>query len=160
MAFARRYTPVPPMPARTSRWSRAQLVAELRRLERASPGPVRASDVRARASLLYREVLRHFGSMAKARSAAGLVAVPSTRKRWTPELVIAELRRLHRRGVPLTLWSLRTSGLGFIGDAARTWCGGIVRARRLAGLPEPRTRWRSKQAWDEDRVVEAILDRK
>lgn len=146
------------MPARTRRLSAKEVLAELRRMQTVSKGPLTTALISSYSRSLYRDLLRHYGSVKAARKAARLSPPQPSRKRWTEGAVILELRRLYRKGVRLTAWNMRNSGYGPVLDAAKVYCGGLPRARRLAGLPDPRKERARPQPWDEERVIEEILE--
>jgi len=146
------------MPARTRKLSASEVLAELRRIQAVLKEPLTATLMNSRWKSVYKEVLRHYGSVEAARKAAGLPPPPPSRKRWTQETVTVELKRLYQEGVRLTSWNMRNSGYGAVVDAAIAYCGGLPRARMLAGLPEPRKERTKPQPWDEERVIEEILD--
>lgn len=108
----------------------------------------------------YRGVIAHFGGMAAARRAAK-VTEPNRPRQWSALRVINELRQVHRAGrVRMTTNALKTAGYEPLVAAMRKYIGSIVRARRLARIPEPGTRPTDVfERWDEDRVVGEIRDR-
>jgi hypothetical protein len=106
---------------------------------------------------LYDDLLHHFGSIMEARRAAGLAQAPYPR-RWTAERVVAEIRRLHRRGIVIRHEDLIDAGREDLAGAIRVYLGSIVRARILARVPHPERRLFEPEAWDEDRVVSEIVD--
>jgi hypothetical protein len=128
-------------------------LAELRRLHRRA----RAIPVTELPGNLYDAILQHFGSIRTAREAIGVVA-PSRARKWSRERVLAELRRLHHRGMQLTTTNLRRER-GLLG-AIKNHVGTIREARALAGIPEPE--WRSSaptNTWDDLEVVRVIEQR-
>lgn len=140
------------MPRRRSKSDAA--LSALRRIAR--DGQVSAAQVRATHPNLYADLLREFRTFSEARRRAGL-APPSPRRVWSLRRVILELRELHRAGVRTSVPGLRAEGRADLATAAATYAGGIQRARRLAGLPEPAlNRTTVEQAWDASRVVAAI----
>jgi len=146
------------MPARKRKLSAREVLVELRRMQEDSREPLSVEIIRKHWRSLYTDLLRHYGSVKEARKAARLPSPPPARKRWTEEMVIAELRRLYRKGVRLTQWNMRNSGYGPLVDAAAAYCGGLPRARLIAGLPDPKRMRTPSEPWDEERVIEEILD--
>lgn len=122
-------------------------------------GPVGSVDIQQRASNeLYTSLLRHFGSLDAARAAAAVDAPVPHNLKWTRERVIAELQRLHRRGVRLTDAGLIKAGARGLANAVRTFCGSLPRARRLARVPDPAPSIIERRVWDEATVVGEILE--
>src|SRR5262245_15382776 len=82
-------------------------------------------------------------------------------RRWTPELVLQELRQLDRRRVRLTSYGLLDAGHTSRLGAVQRHCGSLVRARRLAGIPDPEPRFTAeRQRWDDDTVIHEIRRRR
>jgi hypothetical protein len=95
---------------------------------------------------------RRFGSWRKALSAAGLDLPQKQTTQWTRELVIAEIRRWHERGLSLTrVWEEYST----LSAAAGRHFGGWHQAIAAAGLEAPR----NVRKWTRDRVVKAIRER-
>jgi hypothetical protein len=135
--------------------SREEAIAEFRRLALLSQTPLGAIDL---PNGLWFALRRHFGSIDKAREAAG-VAGPDLTRRWSRETVIDELRRLHRAGVRITDLGMKDDHADVLG-AIREYFDGIVEARRAARIPEPAPLVHGKrQRWDEIRVVAEIEER-
>jgi len=137
--------------------SRSALIGRLRHLDRVSPTPICATDL---SQPLWFALRRHFGSIANARRIAGIRA-PELERRWSKANVVAEIRRLHQRGVRITDLALKDGHAGLL-TAIREYFGSIVTARRAARVPEPAPLPRKKrQRWDEARVIAEIeeLDR-
>jgi hypothetical protein len=104
-------------------------------------------------------LVHHFGSVSSARHAAGL-SDPVPPRKWSLELVIEEVRRLHNDGIWIRDHDLTQAGHADLVGAIREYAGGIVRVRRLANVPEPPRRVPAEiEIWDEARVVDEILDR-
>ncbi len=136
--------------------SRAKALERLREATRRAGRPVPSDELPAslRASLLH-----HWGSLRAARRAAG---VPPLRhpRRWTLERVVSEIRRVHRQGVRIVQRDLHEARRADLASAIRVYAGGIRRARRLAGVPDPvRIEETERESWDEARVIEEILAR-
>ena len=106
---------------------------------------------------LYNSLLHHFGGIQRARRAAKLPDPPYP-KRWTEADVITELRRLHDSGITIRFRDLELCGREDLVGAIRVEIGSIIRARRLARIPDPPRAWSEQEHWDEDRVVEDISD--
>jgi hypothetical protein len=74
---------------------------------------------------------RHFGSVAAARSAAGMEPVPSS-KRWSKQTVIAEIRKQVARGERFA---------PRLASACIAYFGSLNAAREAAGVPTVKKRW-------------------
>lgn len=122
---------------------------------RRSGKPLRQADL---PKPLSDALLHHFGSIARARSAAGLAALGRTRQ-WSIERVVAELRKLHRAGVELRMFDLKALGRHDLVSAAAKYAGGLDRARRLAGVPAPERRKGLAPPWDPASIVSEIRSR-
>jgi len=131
--------------------SRAEVIAELRRLSTAAGTTLLATDLPYD---LWLAVRRHFGSIEKARVAAGL-GTPDRARRWSKSKVVAELRRLHAEGVRITDLGLKHEH-GEVLGALRMYFDSIVVARRVSRIPEPVPLGGKRQRWDEIRVVAEI----
>lgn len=97
------------------RWSKESIIAALRESARRSGGHI---DER-----LSWACIRHFGSVPRARQAAG---VRILYRRWTKRTIIAELR---------AKWKDRRVMDAALGFACKRVFGGVPEARRAAGLP-------------------------
>jgi hypothetical protein len=106
---------------------------------------------------LYVDLLHHCGGIQKARRAAGLPD-PAFPRRWNEAEVIEEIRRVYRSGITIRFFDLERAGREDLVGAIRTYVGSIVRARRLARVPHPPRRGFEVDFWDEDRVIEDILE--
>lgn len=136
---------------------RAQLVAELRRIGASEPRFTYDWLHRQDRPLLQR-LLTEFGDLARARKAAGLPPLDPIRK-WTEERLIEEMRGVYRATGALTAKAIIQAGRHDLVGATQAH-GGLIRARRLAGLPEPVPVRRGRgEPWDAERVVSEILDR-
>lgn len=129
-------------------------LAELVALTREAGAPLPSNEL---PHALYNTLLHHFGGIQRARRAAKLPDPPSA-KRWTEADVIAELRRLHNDGLTIRFRDLELCGREDLVGAIRVEIGSIVRARRLARIPDPPRAWSEQERWDEDRVVEDISE--
>lgn len=134
--------------------SKKAALAELAKLTRAAGAPLPSNEIPL---ALYDTLLHHFGGIQRARRAAGLADPPQARQ-WSEADVVAEVRALHRDGVIIRYRDLDRAGREDLIGAIRTYLGSIVRARRLAGVPEPERAKSEQEMWDEDRVIEDILD--
>ncbi len=104
---------------------------------------------------LYLAIRRHFGTMADARRAAKLPELDLSR-RWSEEIVLAELRGLHDAGERITYPALNESHPDLVG-AITMYFGSIFTARRLARVPEPvPLQPRKRQRWTDDLVIAEI----
>jgi hypothetical protein len=127
---------------------------KLRQLERASRRPLQFDEL---GHPLQVAVLQFYGSFLQARLAAKLRPLERPRK-WSQQAVIDAIRRLHRQGVRITSRDLVRAGHQRVERAAACYAGGLRRARRLAGVPDPtRRRPESLQQWDEATVVSEIV---
>jgi hypothetical protein len=125
------------------------ILDQLRALAPAGP----PSAVRALASELDASVLTELGSIATAPAAAGLPAAMPPKRRWSPQAVVDELRRLDALGVRIRERDLRDAGHSGVVQAAQLLCGGLGAARRTAGIVAPRQPLREHEPWDAERVV-------
>lgn len=135
--------------------SRRKALRELAELTEEAGRPLRSYELEIS---LYDALLHHFGSIRGARRAAKLADPPFPR-RWTKKTVVAEIRRLHRSGVTIRYRDLEQADREDLVGGIRVQIGSIVRARRLARVPEPPRRTFEAEMWDEDRVIEEILER-
>jgi hypothetical protein len=120
---------------------------------------VRSIDVqRYGSNELYVSLLRHFGSLRDARAAAAVDPPAPHNLKWTRAKVIADLQRLHRRGIRMTHAGLIKAGARGLCNAARTLFGGLPRARRLARIPAPPPTIIERRTWDEETVIAEILE--
>jgi len=136
--------------------SRRETLDGLVELARGIGRPIVAADIQ-NVPRLYRGVQVHFGTVEGARKAARLPE-PQRSSKWTEASVVAELRRLHRERVRLTVPALREHGHDGLVAAAQMF-GGLQAMRRKAGVPEPSPLPYSRTSWDEDRVTSEILQR-
>lgn len=136
--------------------TRTETLAALRAIAATLDRPLLATDV---PEGLRFSVQRHFGPFDAARDAAGLPH-PDLAYRWSAELVIAELRRLHAAKIRITDQALRTEHTGLL-SAVRRFFSSIAAARRAARIPEPVPLTSKRQKWDDARVIAEIeeLDR-
>ncbi len=136
--------------------TRAQTLAALKEFARQIGRTPMMADVAA-VTQVERGIRKHFGSLAPARKAAGLLMAPPTRK-WTEAKVIAELRRLHQLGAKLSRPALAASRrYDLLGAIALR--GGIQVMRRRAGVPEPKRPRTVRTRWDDARVLDEIRQR-
>jgi hypothetical protein len=121
--------------------------------------PVREADLTRTLAAAAR---RHFGSIEAARNAAKLPH-PAPIRRWTRSAIVADLRREHTKRTRLTIQGLIDARRWDLVAAIHKLIGSIARARRLAGLPDPRRPPRRSapfvRVWDADRVIEEIQKR-
>jgi hypothetical protein len=139
--------------------SREVVLRQLREL--GARGIRRRREIALHAPRLLDAALAHFGTLPRARRAAGLPKIALGRpKKWTRETLAAELRRLHADGVPITTPELKSLRRFDVLNAARQLAGGIPGARRIAGIPDPVRRSRSSdETWNANGVIAEILDR-
>jgi hypothetical protein len=138
------------MPKRGPLLSRAEVIAQLRRLDAAVDAPLKVLEL---PNGLRLAVQRHFGSMEAARAAARIEKLDLSR-RWSREGIVEEIRALHERGVRITEESLKTEQ-GLLAAIGRFFPG-IGEARRAAKVPEPLRIGGKRQRWDEARVIAEI----
>lgn len=134
---------------------RAGVLDELRRIAEDLGRAVESRDL---TEATWRAVRRHFGTMVAARRAAGLPD-PRRNTRWSETLVLDEIRRLSRAGVVITQHELNKRSRSDLVGAISKYVGSIVRARRLARVPDPPPRLGTRERWDEDRVMAEIRAR-
>ena len=134
--------------------AKQQALADLVKLTRQAGAPLPSNEV---PFALYNALLHHFGGIQRARRAAKLPDPPQYRE-WNEVDVIAEIRRLHENGLTIRYRDLELAGREDLVGAIRTYVGSIVRARLLAKVPHPPRRVSVEERWDEDRVVEEILE--
>lgn len=143
------------MPPRSADYTKARTLEELRR--RAANRPLRLNDLPAP---VRRAVQRHWGSMTAARKAAHLPAMPPGRRRlWTPDRIVAEIRRLQRAGQHLSCNAVAKAGRGDLVSAAWERLGGWTRALDLAGVSFTKRRPPAEFVWDAASVVSGIRSR-
>lgn len=136
--------------------ARSRALSELRAAA-GELGSIGVANLRLRASHgLYRALLHHFGTLDAARAAAGVVGPTPKNQHWSQAKVVVGLRRAHRAGVRLTVRGLAAAGYRSLVNAARIYCGNLLRARKLARLPEPAPIIYERIAWDEDTVIAEI----
>ncbi len=131
---------------------RDAVISALRHLAAALGRPPERLDLQREA---HWAVLRWFGSLARARDAAGLAA-PDRNVKWSQQRVLAELRRVSRAGLVITRRNLAAAARHDLIGAIALHVGSLVRARRLARVPGPTYQPHVRQRWDEDRVVSEI----
>jgi len=134
--------------------SKRVALAELVKLTRAAGAPLPSNEV---PFALYNALLHHFGGIHRARRAAKLPDPPQARE-WTQADAIAEVRRLYKAGLTIRYRDLELAGREDLVGAIRTYVGSIVRARVLANVPHPPRAEYVQDRWDEDRVVEDVLE--
>jgi hypothetical protein len=138
---------------------RRESLKRLRALAKQLKRPVTAVDIHPS---LRDALLRNFGTIEKARKAAGLPD-PAPHRKWDYKRALSELRDEHRRGTRLTLRGLIRAKRKDLAHAITEHVGSLPRARRLAGVPEPEELPRRHQpfvkVWDADRVLDEILQR-
>jgi hypothetical protein len=103
-------------------WNRRRVIAALREQHK--------TGARRRDALVNAAAIRYFGSLRAACEAAG---VPLLRTEWSKQALIEELRTRAARGEHRLDERLMA--------ACRTWFGGVVAARRAAGVEVPRVTW-------------------
>lgn len=139
--------------------SRRATIAALVAVKERRAGVLTARDVQKESHALYAALLRHFGSLAAARTVLRARRPPAPNQKWSQAQVLSELKRVARHKIRLVHRELQEAGYRGLCNAAMTYCGGLPRARRLAGVAEPRIRRARRSEWDEDRVLSDILDR-
>ncbi len=133
------------LPYRKPNWSKARIVAALRRRHaRGLPVSQALKDDRSLRSAIY----NHFGSLYQALVAAGIPGARAPR-RWSRKTVVEAILARQQQGLPLE--RSQVDDLGLRQAAAvhfRTWRDALV----AAGIP-------TKPPWSKQRVVQAIRDR-
>lgn len=144
------------MPPRRERAPRAPLMSRARTIEelRALGRDGRVVRHHELPHPLFLAMRVHFGTIAAARRAVGIAAMPRKRT-WSARRVISELRALDREGVRMVVGAILEAGSDGLVYALYKYLGTIDRARRLAGIKKPR-RIRYDDPWTEDRVIEEI----
>lgn len=130
---------------------RKRLIAELRRVAALAQRLTYAWLYRQDRSLLLR-LRNEFGDLARARKAAG-IPPPDPTWKWTQDRISQELRKVHRATGALTVRTIIKAGRRDLAFAIQA-NGGIVRARRLAGLGGQSLRRR----WSRTRVVAELRE--
>jgi transposase len=133
------------LPYRKPNWSKARIVAALRRRHaRGLPVSRAPKGDRSFRSAIY----NHFGSLYQALVAAGMPGARAPR-RWSRKTVVEAIRARQQQG--LSLKRSHVDDLGLRQAAAvhfGTWQDALV----AAGIP-------TKQPWSKQRVLQAIRDR-
>jgi hypothetical protein len=133
------------LPYRKPNWSKARIVAALRRRHaRGLPVSQALKDNRSLRSAIY----NHFGSLYQALVAAEIPGARAPR-RWSRKTVVEAIRARQQQGLPLERSQVDDLGLRQAASVHfRTWRDALV----AAGIP-------TKQPWSKQRVVQAIQDR-
>jgi len=158
------------------RLSRAQVIAGLR--EHAELyGFVTTKSLAMGDPVLRRSIVLHFAGLDAARVAAGVPGAPyrkpakktgpkvGTRpsyvrpRAWTRKRVIDELRRLDSAGRSTRLADLIAAGNVTLVRSAQVELGGLRRARRIAGIAEPKRKAAKRWTWTRQRVIDEITSR-
>jgi hypothetical protein len=143
------------MPRRPVSYSKARAAEDLR--AHAAAGKVlRFNDLPAP---LRRAVHQYWGGMANARRLLRLPALVPGRRSWTTERVIAEIRRLHRKGQHMSQNAVAKAGRMDLLLAAARLFGSWTRAREHAGVQLAKRRSHPKSAWDDTTIVSEIQAR-
>ena len=130
-----------------SGWSLERVVSELRQLHAGGEVITYAALRAAGYGALLSAAERYVGSFSRAIKLAG---IEPARPLWTPDRVLAEIKRLHSEGVELSSEQLTNSGHAGLVQAARRHFGGWPDAVTAAGAPrlpksDPRGR---RRCWD------------
>ena len=136
--------------ARAKLISKEAALAQLRELGRGG----RVVKLRDVPHPLFLALRVHFGTLAAARRAAGVMPV-LPRRRWSTDRVINELRALDRRDVAMRAVDIQEAGTPGLLFGLYKYIGSMKRACRLARVPIPARRFFG-ELWDEDSVIEAI----
>jgi hypothetical protein len=145
-----------PVVERHRKWTRDDVVAELRRLHDRDPSLNNRAAVRAGKRALVNAAVRYFGSWTAA-CAASVPAYTPLLTRWSRELIIDELRRRHASGEVVTSTAI-TRDDPALALAVRNHIGSWARAYRLAGLTPPENaRPPTRVRWNEDMLLSAVL---
>lgn len=136
-------------------WTPTEIVDTLKRLHAANgriTGAMLATERRPHYESLSRSIERHFGNRTRALTALGLTwhrARPQ--QRWSKELVVEEIRRLHREGKALN----RGAAPMALQMAALTYWGSWDAPLAAAGFDPERIR--KTRSWSRERVLAALL---
>lgn len=136
-------------------WTRKRLIAEIRRMHKAGES-LRFTVVHPR---LRGPANRLFGSWQNAVEAAGfnydgLLLV----RRWTPEKVVAAIRKLADEGLPLNLTYVKRHDPALALAARRHFPVSWGKALRAAGF-DPVAHKKPKGPWDKPKALRWVLDR-
>jgi hypothetical protein len=134
-----------PRRLRRRAFTRAEVIARLRARRRAGK-PIYRWAVEADDHHLWYSGDLRFGRWTKALAAAGLKN-DSPRREWTAELVLAAMRRRHRRGESVRPADVQREDMGLY-LAARRRFGSYLRAAKRIGA----TSW-ARKPWTRARVV-------
>jgi hypothetical protein len=116
-------------------------------------GEVRAPRVSHDAPDLHRAALAHFGTFANALREAGIGERPA--RRLTRAALIADLRKLHARGVRMSASGIVDAGRNDLMSAVHRHFGGIANARVAARIAAPSQLPREVR-WGREAVIRAI----
>lgn len=124
-------------------WTKERIVAELQQLHAGGQSMTYAALRDSGHNALLSAAERVIGSMSRALRLAGIFHIGKFV--WAPALLIAELRKLHRAGVPMSSEQLSTSGHAGLLAPARRFFGSWRGALAKAGVPRyqrgPWTDW-------------------
>jgi hypothetical protein len=148
---------------RSSLWSKAIIISELRRVHRKG-SPMWSRKLRLTYPSLHSAAIHWFGSYPKAVDAAGLdykTIQKLQTGRWNAQSVRRQLRQLHRSKVPLHHAAMDRDHPALM-VAAYRYFGSYGSAVNAAGLNYERIRVRPMPSWDKKRVTGTLqqLDRK
>jgi len=135
-------------------WTSDRILAELRR--RNDAGEALLPSRRKRGdSGLYNAARFRFGSWWAALKAAGVEGVAPTRRRWSGELVIQEIQRLHTSGQPVNSGAIQKT-FQSLQHAIYQYFGSHDAGLRAAGIdPATVRRWRP---WTPQLVLETLRE--
>lgn len=98
--------------------------------------PVRSNSLARKHPQLAKSVIFYFGSLRAARKAAR-VPEPPPEQKWTKRKILLALRTFYREQPRITHGTLAAAGRQDLRGAIELHFGSIVRARKLARIPEP-----------------------
>lgn len=98
--------------------------------------PVRSNSLARKHPQLAKSVIFYFGSLRAARKAAR-VPEPPPEQKWTKRKILLALRKFFREQPRITHSTLAAAGRQDLRGAIELHFGSIVRARKLARIPEP-----------------------
>lgn len=122
--LAAHYSPPPP----TRTWSKAEVILAIRKWHEAGR-PI--TNVCKDDQGLYSVAKKHFGTWCEAVIAAGL---EPSRRQWTREMVVEELRHRHSQGKSMSSGVVVREHVALLGAASRLF-GGWRNALAAAGVP-------------------------
>jgi len=158
------------------RLTRTQVIARLRSHANAH-GLVTSDSLTRHDRVLRQSITLHFPGLEAARIAAGVRGAPYVKPaaktgpkpgtrparrrviKWTRQYVIDQLRDIDAAGGSTRLSDLLAAGHVSLIRSAQQRLGGLHRARRVAGIAEPKRVQVKKSTWTKQRVIDEIRSR-